>query len=330
MTQFRPFRNFDPPALVKLWNQAVPDAGTARPLRVHELDAHAFGKVYFEAAGLIVAEQDGRPVGFVHAGFGPDLPIASTRPLALSHEMGTIGMLVLDRDVSDPAVGEGLIHAAERFLRSRGAKVIYAGSLFPLNPFYWGISGGSEGSGVLTGHEPFRRLLVELGYEPVSTTILLEADLSDSEPRDLRAAVIRRQTRLEFVDDAVPSHWWEGLALGEFQIMRARLLARSDGVELAHADTWDMSWFGRRDGRARVGLINVEVAFEHRRKGYGRFLVGEIFRRARENLVAIVAVQTSATNQPALALYSALGFHPVDQATLYRLPLGETERLAQA
>ena len=51
-----------------------------------------------------------------------------------------------------------------------------------------------------------------------------------------------------------------------------------------------------------------------------RFLVSEIFRRARENLIASVAVATSAANQPALALYASLGFQPVDQSTLYRLP----------
>ena len=80
-----------------------------------------------------------------------------------------------------------------------------------------------------------------------------------------------------------------------------------------------MQWFGRQDGRARLGLIQLEVAPEHRRKGYGRFLVGEVIRRARANLFAGVAVQTAASNQPALALYASLGFEPTDQATLYRL-----------
>ena len=80
-----------------------------------------------------------------------------------------------------------------------------------------------------------------------------------------------------------------------------------------------MSWFGREDGLTRIGLINVEVAPEHRRKGYGRFLVSEIFRRARESLVGSVAVATSTANEPALALYASLGFQPVEQSTLYRL-----------
>ena len=117
-----------------------------------------------------------------------------------------------------------------------------------------------------------------------------------------------------------PPNWWQGLALGDFNVSDARLLAKSNGTELARASTWDMDWFDRDDGRSRVGLINLEVAPEHRRKGYGRFLVSEILRRARSDLVELVEVQTAADNLPALTLYTALGFIVIDQATLYRLP----------
>ena len=297
-----------------------------RPLRVHELDTHALGAVNFEAAGLIVAEKDGRIVGYVHAGFGPDLPVDSTPPFQLCHDLGSISLLVLEPELDDAELSSGLIMAAERYLAARGAKVIYAGGLFPLNPFYWGLYGGSEGSGILSGHVRFHRAVLDLGYEPVSRTVHLEANLGASEPREPRAALIRRQTQLELLDDALPNHWWEGVALGEFQVMRARLLSRSDGAELAHAETWDMNWFGREDGHTRVGLINLEVAAEHRRKGYGRYLVSELFRHARESLVSLVEVQTSATNQAAMSLYASLGFKPIDQATLYRLPAHCIER----
>ncbi len=320
MTRFRTFHNDDPPALAKLWNRTVADSVNARPLRVHELDSHAWGTINFEPAGLIIAERDGRIAGYVHAGFGPDLPVESTPPLQLSHELGSICLFVVEPELDDPELCRGLIFAAERYLVDRGAKVIYAGGLFPLNPFYWGIHGGSEGSGVLAGDVRFHRVLNDLGYEPVSSTVLLEANLEICEPRDPRAAVIRRQTQIEFLDDAMPNHWWEGLALGEFQVMRGRLLSRSDGTELAHAETWDMSWFCRADGRSRIGLIDVEVATLHRRKGYGRFLVNEILRRARENLVALVEVQTGSTNLAAMSFYTALGFQPIDQSTFYRLP----------
>jgi ribosomal protein S18 acetylase RimI-like enzyme len=258
-------------------------------------------------------------VGFIHAGFGPELPVAATRPLQLCSELGTIAMLVVEPGLDDPELVPGLFTAAEHYLRARGAKVVYAGSLFPLNPFYWGLYGGSEGSGVLAGHESFHQALIDRGYQPVSSTVLLEADLTAPEPRDPRAPLIRRQTQVEFLEDTLPADWWEGVALGRFPLTEAHLLAKSDGIELARATTWDMSWFDREDGRARVGLIKLEVVAEHRRKGYGRFLVSEILRRARANLIELVEVQTAAANQPALALYASLGFAPIEQSTLYRL-----------
>jgi ribosomal protein S18 acetylase RimI-like enzyme len=319
VTRFRSFRNSDPPSLVKLWNQAAPEHGSVRPLRVHELDTHALGTVNFDAAGLIVAEKDGRIVGFVHAGFGPDLPVEMTRPFDLCHDLGTIIMLVVEPALDDAFVLRGLIDAAQSYLRARGAQVVYAGGLFPINPFYWGLYGGSEGSGVLSEHRQFHGTLLELGFEPVSTTVLLEADLSVQEPRDPRAALIRRQTQVEFTDDAMPTHWWQNVALGDFQLMSARLLIKADRTPVAQALAWDMGWFDREDGRARIGLINLDVPPDQRRKGYARFLLSEIFRRARENLIASIAVSTSAENHPALALYQSLGFLPTDQSTLYRL-----------
>ena len=62
--------------------------------------------------------------------------------------------------------------------------MLYAGGLFPLNPFYWGVYGGSEGTGILSGHQAFHRAAVTRGYVPASTTVLLEADLGQPEPRD--------------------------------------------------------------------------------------------------------------------------------------------------
>jgi ribosomal protein S18 acetylase RimI-like enzyme len=79
-----------------------------------------------------------------------------------------------------------------------------------------------------------------------------------------------------------------------------------------------MNWFGRGDGRVRIGLLDVEVDPRHRRKGYGRHLVAEILRQARTDLVSLVAVQTAATNAAALALYESLHFDPVETSILYR------------
>jgi ribosomal protein S18 acetylase RimI-like enzyme len=318
VTRFRPYRNGDSPALVDLWNRGLPDQRVARPLDVHEFDALVMGKLPFEAAGLIVAEHDGRAVGFAHAGFGPLDPLGTTHRLDTT--MGAVGMMVLEPGRDDPEAELGLFTEAERYLRRRGAQVFYAGGQYPVNPFYWGLYGGSEWSGVLASHRSFHRAAQRAGYEPASTTVLLEADLAQKENRDPRAPLLRRQIRLEVLEDDLLDHWWDALAIGLFRPTTFRLLDRTDDRILARAVTWDMVGFDRIDGRIRTALIGLEVDPGFRRKGFGRLLVAEILRHARGQSTDLVAVQTSSTNEAALRLYDAMGFFRVETATLYRLP----------
>jgi len=315
---FRTFRNGDPPALADLWNRAVPEHGVVRPLSPHEFDERVFSRVPFDPEGLILAEDEGHVVGFVHAGFGPQSISGSSH--ALDRELGTIAMLAIEPGRNDPVLESELISRAERYLEDRGAKVVYAGGQFELSSFYWGIYGGSECAGILEAHEVFNRAVSRSGFEPVALTVLLEADLSAPEVRDPKSMLIRRRTRFEIVEDANPENWWQALALGSTQLTRFRVLSKVDEKELARASTWDMSAFGRLDGKARTGLIDVEVAPEERRKGYGRFLIGEIIRHCRSQWGEVVSIQTRSTNLPALSLYESLGFEVVDRTTLYRRP----------
>ena len=100
MIYFRSFRNGDPPALAALWNRGIPALGTVRPLSGQGFDAQVIEKPHFEAAGLIVAEREGKVVGFAHAGFGPSEPIGA--PHQLCNEMGTIAMLVVEPGPENP------------------------------------------------------------------------------------------------------------------------------------------------------------------------------------------------------------------------------------
>ena len=124
----------------------------------------------------------------------------------------------------------------------------------------------------------------------------------------------------------MPGSWWESLALGDFHPTIVRLTSKSDEEEIARAGMWDMSWFSRVDGLARIGIIHFEVEPCHRRNGFGRFLIAEMLRSAREQMFAVAQLQTNATNQAALALYVSSGFQPIDEATLYRLPANWMDR----
>ena len=72
MVQYRSFRNTDPPHLVDVWNESFTSRGIARLRHSTVLERHVFAKPYFDASGLIIAEENGHRLGFVHAGFGPN------------------------------------------------------------------------------------------------------------------------------------------------------------------------------------------------------------------------------------------------------------------
>ncbi len=319
VTRLRTYRNGDSPALVEIWNRSLPDRNVVRPLNVHEFDALVMGKLPFDRLGLIVAEQDGRVVGFAHAGFGPaDAEGASHR---MDYHLGTTAMLAIDPGANDPEIGPALLLETERYLRRRGAEVFYCGGQHPLNPFYWGLYGGGEFAGVLEAHTAFCRAAVDGGYEPASRTVVLEADLAAPEPREPKLTVLRRSFRVEIEDDALPASWWDSLSVGLFRPTRFQLLDKAGGDPVAEAWTWDIAaGFAIGDGRSRTGLYRLEVAPTHRRRGLGRLLVIECLKHARQQHTDVLSVQTSVENHPALGLYRGLDFDQVDTATLYRLP----------
>ena len=258
-------------------------------------------------------------MGFVHAGFGPDAPVDPIRPLELNHELGTVAMLVVEPDLHDSDLVAGLISEAERYLeRTRGQSCL-RGRTVSVKSFLLGDLRRNRGIRSALGASAVSQRAYGEGLPAGRNHGTSRGRSECPEPRDPRGVLIRRQAQIEFQDDALPAHWWQCLALGDFQLLNVRLVSRDDRSLLGQAQAWDMSWFGRGDSRSRIGLISLEVPAAHRRKGYGRFLVSEIFRRARENHVDLIAVQTAATNAPALALYAFARLPEVEEATCFRL-----------
>src|SRR5688572_31839264 len=89
LLRFRPYRNTDPPHLVALWRSQSPSRGLVQPMTAALFDEQVLGKPYFDRTGLLVATEDERPVGLVHAGFGPRDAAAE-----LDRAVGTISLVL--------------------------------------------------------------------------------------------------------------------------------------------------------------------------------------------------------------------------------------------
>jgi len=139
LIQYRSFLNTDPPLLVDLWNRLPKVSGLVEQTDYSTLERHIFAKPYFDREGFSIAEENGKIVGFAHAGFSPQESLAE-----LDYQTGIVSQLRLDASVTDGSIASKLLAMSVDYCRSKGATTIHAGCFFPHSPFYLGLSGGSK------------------------------------------------------------------------------------------------------------------------------------------------------------------------------------------
>lgn len=68
-------------------------------------------------------------------------------------------------------------------------------------------------------------------------------------------------------------------------------------------------------------ITNVAVSPDFRRQGIGRLLIQTLTERAQQAQLAFVTLEVRASNDPAIALYTAAGYEPVGRRkNFYRSP----------
>jgi ribosomal protein S18 acetylase RimI-like enzyme len=312
LIEYRAFRNTDPPQLAEIWRTHASSRGLMQPMSVAALDRYVLSKPTFDNAGLIVATHGDKLVGFAHAGFGPN-----EQRTGVSTELG-VTSLVLVRPEADPSIAAELLSRCEHYLRSRGAKQLYGGGVYPISPFYYGIYGGSELSGVLDSDAAQQRLFVAAGYQIARRTLVLHRDLTSFRPMvDRQQMQIRRTTRLETMIDPPTHSWWEAMLFEPFDRTRWSLAEREGGPSLASVHIWNLETMIGAWGVRAVGIVDLEVTGDRRRRGLATNLLGEAFRQLHAQGVSLAEVHVPEENAAARAVFAHLGFVQVDTSTLY-------------
>ncbi len=192
-------------------------------------------KPYFDNEGLLVALDGGNLLGFAHSGFGPNQD-----ETALAMAQGVTCLVMLRPDADRP-IGSELLSRAEAYLRSRGATTLCGGASFPLSPFYYGLYGGSEPSGVLSSDPRMQAIFLEAGYHPQHVSVVLRRDLAQFRPAvDRQQMQIRRHNTFQVVTDPPTSTWWEACMFEPFDRTLCLLTPRGGGPPGARVFFWNM------------------------------------------------------------------------------------------
>jgi GNAT superfamily N-acetyltransferase len=310
----RSFRNADPPKLVAVWQSRRDQPGLCAAVTAETFDQFVLGKPYFDPAGLLLAESDGRVLGFAHAAFG-----ANDAEDAISTELGTTCMIIVRPDCDEAHVAAGLLQRAEDYLHERGAKVIYGGGIRPLNGFYLGLYGGSELPGVLENDAVAQKAFLSAGYREIDRTLLFRRDLHNFEALvDRRQMQVRRQMVVEVVADPPARSWWDACTVGAFELIKFALVPRTGGAAAATAMFRRMELVPTALIPCSLGLIDVWVEDSARRRGLATFLLSEAFRQFNREGTHEIEVQAMQHNLAAHTLYRKMGFQQFGQGSVFR------------
>jgi ribosomal protein S18 acetylase RimI-like enzyme len=311
--QYRKFRNTDPPALVEVWNDALTGRGAVRLRNSSPIERHTLSKLFFEPEGLILAEEDGRCAGFVHAGFR-----ASADGAGLDTSAGVTCLLAVRPAQRNRGIGTELLRRSEEYLRSRGASRLVAGPLAPFDPFYFGLYGGSEMPGFLISDPAAEAFFTKRGYTVSRTARVLQRRLSVPvkvfDPR-----FVAHRQRYELCEDALSrlGSWWQYSLFNGAEPRVFTLLDKTTNDYAAQATIWEMEGFSLRWNLPAAGVVDWFVKPELRRLGLGKFLLTQLIRKMQEELLELIELHVPGDNQPAFKLCQGLGFEQVDVGKFY-------------
>ncbi len=281
-------------------------------------EQRVLSKPYFDAKGLIIAEQGDQVVGFVHCGFGPNSDGSD-----IDMSRGIICILLTAADADKQKVCCGLIEQAEAYLVSRGSRRITTGTDFPYSPFYLGLYGGSNVPGIVSDNEAVIPVFEKLGYSQLQKVLIMQRSLLNFRAvLDRQQTTVRRGYRIQHDQDPLPANWWEACTLGNTNRMLFRLIERKSGLVNGHISYWDMEPLARNWGIRAMGLFGISIEREARKLGLGTFLIGESLRHMQQQAINLVEAQVLEDNLPAVNLFEKMGFETIDtgrvlQKTIY-------------
>ncbi len=311
---YRCFRNNDPPGLTAIWNEAFTGRGAVRLRHSSPLETHAFAKPYFDPAGLIVALDEGERVGFAQAGFGP-----TDTEAALSKAGGVTCLIGVRPTHRRHGIGTELLRRCEAYLTGQGAQTLYAGPMRPMNPFYFGLYGGSDLPGFLTSDASAEPFLLHHGYRVYDTCLVYQRALQQTlNVVDARFAALRRRFEVQVAPRSGIQSWWQECVLGPVELIDFFLEEKATAQIVARASVWEMEGFSWRWNQPAVGIADLDVRTDLRRQGLAKFLLAQLLRYLQDQFFGIVEVQTMERNEAAIQLYRGLGFEQVDTGRIYQ------------
>jgi len=306
MLEIRPFFNTDPPGLAEVWRAQPPQRALFPSITHTVLERYVFCKPYFDRLGLLVALHDKELAGFVHAGFA-----ATEDRQGLNPSEGVISLLMVAPHSERDAIGAELLQEAEAYLRHSGASHANFGGGPGADPFYVGLIGGSQISGVSPADAWLSSLVERSGYLPARTSVVFQKQLVGFRPKvDREQMQMRRKFRIQASLDPQASDWWDACVFGEANRSQFALTLPG-GENKGRIVVWDIEPLAHSWGVHANGIL--ELNCEDEWPAAPQFLLAEMLRQLQSQGVGLVEAHCATDDTRRRTVYENLEFEVVDE-----------------
>ena len=300
----RAYRGEDFAEIIRIWNKALPEHQTNERLFIKNvlLDMN------FDPEGFLIAERDGKPIGFVWA-IVRSFPIDSGA--VADEDRGYLNVLALG-EVQDilGGVGEELINGAEAYIFSRGKKKIYVSGYTP-NYVYPGQN---------AKYKDYLELYSKLGYKEQKRNFSIRVDLASFEENaEIEALISKRESEgyeiCHLTPELIPAlfssvapgwrHRYRRL-LNECRDYERFCIIKKDGEVVGSA-----VWGDPYSNLERFGPYGVQE--KCRGLGLGKMLLYYTLKTMKNKGLTYAWAQSTPTSGAAAAVYEKLGFSRCDE-----------------
>lgn len=313
----RSYRNTDAPDVCQIFAAHHQAAGLRSVLTPLSLEVCVLAKPYFSPKLSLLAQWQGKSVGWIQWGPAPDGAAQS-----VSTEQCIASALCIAPHPEEKRIAQELLAESLTMLRAAGFRQAIYCPPPPSSPYLAGLTQGDAMIGVPSLDARLGSWLSDGGWRVERTVTAWELELSRFHPPTDRMQIqIRRTGHVDRSLDEPYLPWYVASMLGHADPMGFQLTSRQSRSVLAEIVFWTLGHelVAQPDRVARLWPLDNEVCLAQHDQI--TFLVSEALRQLREDRVH--AVQTVACDRrtDVARVLQRLGFQATLTGQVYSIPL---------
>ena len=266
--------------IVEIWRQFIlEEPQKVLPLSLPAFSENVLDQPFFDGRSLFLAFDNGFPVGFAHASFGPNRNKSN-----FSSETGVIHLIMTVPSYPDRAdLSRRLLEHCEEHLKNNGVKVIFGGAPRSCASFYTGLYGGSEPIGIYESDKALIAAYRNFGYHAQYNVLRFVCDLSHFQvPFTPKSVVWRRKLVINYTNEPPMENWFQTCTSTRFHWLNAAATLGPRGEQRAQMQIRLAQPTGLPGTNVQIppaALTSFQVVDHFLRQGIGTFLFGGTARR---------------------------------------------------